>query len=135
MAYCSKCGTQINEGSAFCQNCGAPAPGAAAAPAPAATAPPPAQPVIAPPAGAKNSGLAVGSLVAGIVSFIFNPILLVSLVAIILGAMAKSRLKKDPTLKGKGMSTAGIVLGVISLVVCIIVMAVVGFSVFGLLGI
>ncbi len=131
MVYCAKCGTQIDEGSAFCQNCGAAAPGAAAPPPPAAapyvTAPPAA-------AGTKSNGLAVGSLVAGIVSFIFNPILLVSIAAIVLGVIARGKIKKDPGLKGNGMATAGIILGVVSVVISIIVMAIAGFSIFGILG-
>lgn len=56
MAFCTRCGNRLNDGAAFCSNCGAPqnaAPAAAPTPAPArpaAPAPAPARPAAAAPA-------------------------------------------------------------------------------------
>jgi uncharacterized membrane protein len=53
MAYCGKCGSAINEGVAFCPNCGAPV-GAAAPPPPPYSTPPQYQPY---PVAPGTSGL------------------------------------------------------------------------------
>lgn len=56
MAFCAKCGTQLNQGVAFCGSCGTPV-GAVAAPAAGpAGAPAPAAPA-APPMGTAASGM------------------------------------------------------------------------------
>ena len=65
----------------------------------------------------KNSGLAVASLVLGILFCV--PF--ASIVAIILGAVALSQISKAPDqLKGRGMAIAGICLGGVSVVFGII---------------
>ena len=67
----------------------------------------------------KSNGLAVASLVLGIVSIVFCFIiqwlgLIIGIVGIVLGVMAK---KKNPT----GMATAGLVLSIIGTVLCALV--------------
>ena len=69
----------------------------------------------------KSNGLAVASLVLGIVSIVFSFIglsipfgLIIGIVGIILGVMAK---KKNPS----GMATAGLVLSIIGTILCAIV--------------
>lgn len=69
----------------------------------------------------KSNGLAIASLVSGIVSIVFSFIglsipfgLIIGIVGIILGVMAK---KKNPC----GMATAGLVLSIIGTVLCAIV--------------
>ncbi len=69
----------------------------------------------------KSNGLAVASLVLGIVAIVFSFIglsipfgLIIGIVGIILGVMAK---KKNPC----GMATAGLVLSIIGTVLCAIV--------------
>ncbi|HLW80103.1 MAG TPA: zinc-ribbon domain-containing protein [Terriglobia bacterium] len=67
MAFCAKCGTQMNEGAAFCGSCGTPVAAAAGAPAaaprpvqaapPPAAYPPAAYPPAAPVAGAGTAGM------------------------------------------------------------------------------
>jgi hypothetical protein len=59
---------------------------------------------------ARNSGLAVASLVLGIVGVFINPL---SILAIIFGAIAMSQTGRNPNLKGRGMAVAGLVLGIV----------------------
>mgnify|MGYP005844591263 CR=1 FL=1 len=71
-----------------------------------------ASPTHAPP----RTGLAVTSLVLGILSFVsLGP--LAGIPAIVTGVMAGKRAKREPTVYGgKGMATAGVVLGTVNLV-------------------
>lgn len=62
----------------------------------------------------QTDGKAVGSLVCGIVSITFLPIL-ASIPAVILGHMSRSEIKKSMgRLKGEGMALAGLILGYVS---------------------
>jgi hypothetical protein len=136
--FCAKCGTQVEQGSKFCQKCGTavnPPPAEqyngsfqpAAAPAPQPTAPPSSdfQPV----AVIKTSGMAVASLVLGIIGLVFNPALVPSILAIIFGAVGLGQIgKSNGMLKGKGQAAAGLVLGIIAIVITIIVIVLFGFS-------
>jgi hypothetical protein len=72
-------------------------------PVPAAPPPPP----HAPP---RTSGLAVAALACGIAGLTLLPVL-ASIAAVVLGIMARDELRRDPTLGGDGMATAGLVLG------------------------
>lgn len=68
----------------------------------------------------RNSQLAVFSLVAGILGLTFFPGL-GSIVALILGYMAKKEIRENPeTLTGKELATAGIILGWIGVVLAIL---------------
>ncbi len=82
-------------------------------PPPPPTAPPP-------PAGyqygqglpARNDGRAVAALVCGIVGLLFGGFIL-GVIAIVLGVMGRNAIRSSGgTLKGAGMATAGIVLGI-----------------------
>jgi uncharacterized membrane protein YvbJ len=106
--FCSQCGEKNPEDSKFCSKCGAAltakaerAPARQAAPTPAAT-------------GERTSGMAIAALIMGILGFLFFGLL--SILAIIFGAIGISQTNKDPYLKGKGMATAGLVLGIIGIV-------------------
>jgi hypothetical protein len=57
----------------------------------------------------RTSGLAVASLVLGIIGF--------SILAIIFGGVAIGQTGKDPNLGGRGMAVAGLVLGTIEFVI------------------
>lgn len=111
-------------------------------PAPAASAPAePYRPPSAAPASAApgqmvpgqvpSQGLAIGSLVCGILALIvcclYSPAnILFVLAAIVLGHKALARIKADPArYTGRGMATAGLVTGYIALVGFLIGMAVV----------
>jgi hypothetical protein len=122
--FCAKCGTLVEEGSKFCQKCGMPV-AQAAAPPPAATAPPVG---FQPAAAIKTSGMAVASLVLGIIGMVFFPFV-PSVLAIIFGAIGLGQVNKsNGLLKGKGMATAGIILGIVAIVIMIIVVATFGYS-------
>lgn len=110
MAFCTRCGTQNPDYATSCSNCGTALTPTAAAPTPAygAPAPTPVAPVAEP-----GKGLAIASLVCGIVSFFCFGFIL-GILAVIFGGVAKS--------KGftGGMATAGIVLGIIGLATYVI---------------
>ena len=75
----------------------------------------------APATPAKSSGLAISSLICGIISCL-GCLLLAGIPAIICGHMAKSRIKQsEGTISGNGMATAGLVLGYLSLVLTLVV--------------
>jgi len=61
----------------------------------------------------KNSGLAVASLVLGIIGVVLLPLLAPQVLALIFGAVARQDIVRKPNLAGKGMATAGLVLGII----------------------
>lgn len=69
-----------------------PPPHAAAAPAP------------------QTSGYAIASLALGIAGITILPFL-GSILAVVFGVMARSELRREPTLGGEGLATAGLVLG------------------------
>jgi uncharacterized membrane protein YvbJ len=119
--FCTNCGSQIAAGG-FCANCGT-----QAAPAETAQAQPtvnqtqPQAPYTAPytaPYGAapKTNGLAIASLVTSLVCFGF--------IGLILGIVASNQIKNsNGTQTGQGLATAGIIIGAISTLVGIIMLA------------
>lgn len=127
MAFCSKCGTQIDQGSAFCQNCGAPAADTGAQ-VQAATAPPPA-PTAQPAAAGKTNGLALTALIIGIASLFFDFFYFIpSILAIVLGIIGFIQVKRTGV-KGKGMAVGGIVLGAVAILLWIILMVAIGLAI------
>ena len=63
--------------------------------------------------GDKKVGLAIASLVLGIVGFVFGG----GLLALIFGAVQLSKIRKQPNIYGgKGMAITGLILGIISVV-------------------
>ena len=63
----------------------------------------------------RTEGLAVASLVLGIGGFVVCP-LICSVLAVIFGLQAKTKIRQDPSLQGEGMAQAGFILGIIGLV-------------------
>ncbi len=108
--FCSKCGANNPDDGRFCVSCGARLAGQAAMP----TAAPPvmARPIpgLAPPyvGPTETSGKAVASLICGILFLIFPAAVL----AIILGHLSLSDIDKSAgRLTGRGVATAGLILG------------------------
>lgn len=106
MGYCSSCGYQIQQGSAkFCPQCGVQLP-LVGTPTNAPT--PPAVPSPGPPVTPETSGLAVGSLICGILFFIFPS----AIAAIVMGHISRAEIRRSEGRKtGAGMALAGLVLG------------------------
>jgi hypothetical protein len=113
MFYCSRCGTQNPDGNSYCGKCGTPLGGQT------------------PQAGSvgttqRTSEYAIAALVLGILGMTLLP-LLGSILAIIFGSIGKKRIDQDPSLKGREMAIAGLVLGIIPLVIGLLIIA---FSIF-----
>jgi uncharacterized membrane protein YvbJ len=113
--YCAKCGEQIPEGSRYCAKCGTAT--SQQTPVQQATIQPPPvqQPVYQQPlpqrsaTAERTSGMAITSLILGIIGVFLAPF---SILAIIFGAIAMSQTSKDPSLKGKSVAIAGLVIGI-----------------------
>lgn len=78
----------------------------------------------------KTHGLAVASLILGIVSiptlFIIGVGFVLAILAIIFGAIAKGKIKRSGGFyTGKGMATAGLVLGIIPMVFSLLLIAII----------
>ena len=105
------------------------------------SATPPPLPASPPPApSAATSTLAVVSLIAGIVSWILMPFI-AGVAAVICGHMARAEIKRSSgALEGDGLAIAGLVLGWINVVLCVLTVAAIvlffgGLAVFlGVLG-
>jgi hypothetical protein len=138
---CPKCGTVntiADGGRPVCAACGfggapgaAPQAGAApaaqpqwgAAPAGPAAWPAPQGGPAGYPAAQKTSGLAIGALICGIAALCVPYAgLLIGIAAIILGVVARGKIKKDPTQKGEGMALTGLILGIVGLVLWALVL-------------
>jgi hypothetical protein len=106
--FCSKCGTRTGPGERHCRTCGAVLPldeavGAGGHPAAAKSAP-----------SEGTSGLAIASLVLGIVSLGCGGILL-GLPALIMGVIGLKRIKRSGgRIGGEGLAIAGTVIGAVS---------------------
>src|ERR1700682_6476664 len=103
---CSKCGQTVPEGATFCSTCGQPMPltNAGFAGLPPQTPRGVPGPVIA----EKTSGMAIASLIFGIL-FLFFPL---SILAVVFGHVSLSQIKKSAgRLGGRGLAITGLVLG------------------------
>jgi hypothetical protein len=76
---------------------------------------PPPPPIDAPVVGRRTSGKAITSLVCGIIGLFVIPLIL-SILAIVFGIIARKDTERDASLGGRGMATAGLVLGIIGIV-------------------
>ena len=110
--FCSKCGTQNAEGAGYCTKCGVQLNSASPISTPAPVYTPVSPPPPYPTTERRTSGLAIASLILGILG--------ISLLAIIFGAIALNQMGKDPNLSGKGMAIAGLILGIVWIVVSVV---------------
>jgi hypothetical protein len=115
--YCNNCGTQNPDQSAFCSKCGNRL-------APVQVIPQ--QPQVTAAHARKTNGLAIASMVLGIASII-PPLAICSIPAIIMGAIALNQIKKDPSLDGRGMALAGVIIG--SIFLALWILAIIGISI------
>jgi hypothetical protein len=106
-AYCHRCGRPLVVGADFCASCGARRGGAGISTSIRA-------------APGETSGKAIASLILGIAGFVVLPVV-GPILAIILGVSAKREIASRTGLGGKGMATAGIVLGAIGVAVAALV--------------
>ena len=97
----------------------------------------PPDPVPAATATAPTSGLAITSLVAGLLAWISSPLVifaiptpLAAIVAIVCGHMARAQIRRDPNIQGNGMAIAGLVLGW-AIVACFVALVVFVLMIFG----
>jgi hypothetical protein len=112
--YCGECGTQSTEGDTFCATCGEPL---VAQTAVAAVHPPPPPQVHVYVPGAPvvqaTNGMAVAALVCGILG--------IFVLALIFGYVGRRQIDESyGRYGGRGMATAGIVLGWIGLVLFVL---------------
>ena len=91
---------------------------------PIATPPPPPPPPAMPAAASRpTSTLAVVSLVAGITSWLLLPFV-AGLAAVICGHMARGEIRRsNGALEGDGLAIAGLVLGWVNVVLCVLTVA------------
>ena len=117
--FCPQCGKAVTEGAYFCQNCGADTSGVReGTPAPAVVSQTaPSRLVVPMP---QTSGLALASLICSLIPlFLITPI-----VAVVLGHIALSQIKRSSgRLKGSGFAIAGLVLGYLSFISIILIIA------------
>ncbi len=78
-----------------------------------------------------TSGLAVASLVGGILGWTLMPVI-GSLVGIICGHMARAEIRRDPRIEGDGMAIAGLVLGWVSIALSVLTLLAIIFIFGGL---
>jgi hypothetical protein len=69
---------------------------------------------VAPTAERRTSGNAIAALVLGICGLVVFP--LIGVLAIVFGYRARDEIRRDPTVGGDGLATAGIILGWIATV-------------------
>jgi hypothetical protein len=90
MAFCTYCGQQISDQAAACPKCGHPTSTLAAR--------------------GRMEPLAIWALALGIAGLVACPFI-PSIIAVILGSQAKTRLAMDDTLQGDQLAKTGVILG------------------------
>ena len=115
MRLCATCGTPATSPWAkFCVKCGATLP----APEPVPAVPPAYAPVPYVIRERRNAGVAVASMIFGIAAFVMYVVgIVLAPVAIVCGIIGRHKVDDDPTtFKGRGMATAGVVLGFVYMI-------------------
>lgn len=115
MKFCSKCGAELNDQAVFCDRCGTPVSQTENS-APVGQNPTPV------PAAKTNSGLSVAALVLSILGFLTGFLgigMILDVIAIVLAIVVLVKARKKP-LK-KGMAIAGLLVSIISLVLCAVI--------------
>lgn len=130
MGSCNNCGSELPEGARICPTCGHPVgpsskdrpPNVPAGPESFQQAPALGPNEFAQPAyGSKRTdGMAIASMVCGILGVIFFPVglsVVLSIVAIVLGKQSRDRIEaSDGALNGLQFAKAGFILGIVGVV-------------------
>ncbi|MFO1532459.1 MAG: DUF4190 domain-containing protein [Thermoplasmatota archaeon] len=74
-----------------------------------------------PPGHQKTSGMAIAALVLGIVGLCPYIGIIVGLIALILGIVARKNIRQNPSMKGDGLALTGIILGAVGLAISVLV--------------
>ena len=107
--YCPNCGEQNAPESKYCAKCGKPL-------AETGTD-------VSVTERKRTSGMAIASLVLGILGFFFN---ILGILAIIFGSIGLGQTGRDPSLGGRGLAIAGLILGIVVIVFWVIIIIFVG---------
>ena len=106
MSFCASCGKEMPENARYCPSCGRGDRREVGG--------------VREEAEQRTSGMAVASLVTGIIGMLLIPIIF-SLLAIIFGSVGMGQTNR-PGVKGHGMAVTGLILGVIGLIGWVIVL-------------
>ena len=109
---CNHCGTMLADDEKFCPNCGAKVEEVKEVVKEAEVYTSNNETTTNTGAPTKTNGMAIASMICGIVGLVVAALWL-GITAICLSIAAKNRMKVFPNEKGKGMATAGLVLGII----------------------
>lgn len=97
MAYCKNCGSEISDNAYVCPNCGVKCQNSVPK---------------------KNCGMAIASLVMGILTLVgYYGSLIFGILAIVFSNMARKKILEDDTLTGEGMAKAGKIMGIVGICV------------------
>ena len=123
MAFCKQCGSELENGVKFCPKCGAAVEsGVATNPAPPIASESRQQPEVKMKSADAGHGLAIGSLVCGIIGiglWFFGYTCLISVVLGIVGLVLAGNAKKEGNTEG--IRTAGFIVSLIALIIGIII--------------
>ena len=123
MAFCKQCGSELENGVKFCPKCGAAVEsGVATNPAPPIASESQQQPEVKAKSADAGHGLAIGSLVCGIIGIVlwfFGYTCLISVVLGIVGLVLAGNAKKEGNTEG--IRTAGFIVSLIALIIGIII--------------
>ena len=123
MAFCKQCGSELENGAKFCPKCGAAVEGdAVAKPASPTSSESRQQPEVKVKSADAGHGLAIGSLVCGIIGIVlwfFGYTCLISVVLGIVGLVLAGNAKKEGNTEG--IRTAGFIVSLIALIIGIII--------------
>ncbi|MGH9465875.1 MAG: DUF4190 domain-containing protein [Terriglobales bacterium] len=114
--FCATCGQEMENGAAVCPRCGRSQ--LEPSPPPPAFAPAPPAPASAAPTRVESNGLAIASLVLGILWFYW----LGSILAVVFGHVALAQIRRSGgSSTGRGMAIAGLVLGYVGIAFLILI--------------